>query len=92
MVGVGTGDDGAEHDGLVGLVLEVFVPEVVELGAHLLELGLGGADLEAGVDGVAAEPCTLRAHLPLLEELPARLRVAAKEGVKSRRLLAHAVD
>lgn len=38
MVCIGTGDDRAEHDRLVGLVLEVSIPELVELGTHLLQL------------------------------------------------------
>ena len=45
VVGIGTSDDRAEHDGLVGLVLEVAVPELVKLRTHLLELFLGGTNL-----------------------------------------------
>ncbi len=38
-------DEGDSHDGLVRLVLEVLVPQLVELGPHLLELFHGRADL-----------------------------------------------
>jgi hypothetical protein len=69
MVGVGTSDDRTEHDGLVWLVLKVPVPEGVEFGTHLLQLSLGGTDLEASVDGVRSEPGPLRAKLPFLEQL-----------------------
>ena len=85
MVSVRSGDDGAEHDGLkcvstkdlklskpsylVWLVLEVSVPELVELRSHLLKLLLGRTNLEAGVDRVGGEASLLRADLPLLEEL-----------------------
>lgn len=37
--------DGAKHDRLVRFVLEVGVPKLVKLGAHFLELFLGGTDL-----------------------------------------------
>ena len=87
MVGVGTCDDGAKHDGLVGLVLEVAVPERVELGAHLRELRLGGADLEAGVDRVRGEARLLGARLPLGEELLLRVLVAAQEVIECLRLI-----
>lgn len=69
MVGVGSVDDGAEHDRLVGLVLEVGVPQLVEFGAHLLQLCFSRADLESGVDGVRRKPRLLRADFPLSEEL-----------------------
>jgi hypothetical protein len=45
VVGVRSRDDGSEHHWLVGLVLEVLVPKVIELGPHLLQLFLGGTDL-----------------------------------------------
>ena len=47
VVSVCTGDDGTEHDGLVGLVLEVPVVKLVEFRAHLLQFLLGRADLIA---------------------------------------------
>lgn len=46
VVCVGTSNDGAKHDGLVGLVLEVTVPELIKLRSHLLHLLLGRANLE----------------------------------------------
>jgi len=33
------------HDGLIGLVLEVRIPEGIELGPHLFQLVLGRANL-----------------------------------------------
>ena len=80
-------DDRAEHDGLVGLVLEVPVPELVEFGAHLLQLLLSGTDLEAGIDRVRGEPCFLRAGLPLGEELPLNVLITTEEVVEGRRLV-----
>lgn len=38
------------HDGLVRLVLEVPVPESIELGAHLFEFFFSGANLSHGID------------------------------------------
>lgn len=64
--------NGNLHYGLVGLVLEVLVPEGVEFGAHFLQLFLAGANLEAGVDGVRRETSLLRRDLPLLEQLKRR--------------------
>ena len=52
VVGVGTRNDGAKHDGLIGLVLEVAVPELVELRSHLLELLLSWPQLVTRIDGV----------------------------------------
>ena len=40
----------AKHDGLVGLVLEVRLPELVELRTHFLELSFGWADLMGNVN------------------------------------------
>ena len=47
VVGICTSHDGAEHDRLVGLVLEVTVVKLVEFRAHLLQFLLGRADLIA---------------------------------------------
>ena len=47
VVGVRARDDRAEHDGLVGLVLEVAVVKFVEFWAHLLQFLFGRADLIA---------------------------------------------
>jgi hypothetical protein len=77
---------------LVGLVLEVAVPELVELGTHFLELLLGWADLEAGVDRVGREARFLGADLPLLEDLLTGLWVAAHEVVDRETLLVYAED
>jgi hypothetical protein len=47
------------HDRLVGLVLEVGVPAILEVrgrpGLDLLELLFGGPDLDAGIDAVGGE-------------------------------------
>ena len=45
VIGVRATDDGSEHHRLVGLVLEVTVPELVEFRSHLLQFLLGGTDL-----------------------------------------------
>ena len=92
VVGVRARDDRAEHDGLVGLVLEILVPERVELGAHLLELLLGRADLEPSVDSVRGEACLLRARLPLCEELLLGVLVSAEEVVERHSVVGDAVD
>ena len=92
VVRVRPADDRAEHDGLVRLVLEVAVPERVELGAHLLELRLGGADLEPGVDRVRGEARFLGARLPFRKELLLCVFVAAQEVVECLRLVRYAVD
>ena len=53
------GDDGVMHDGLVGLVLEVRLPALGEVGGgpglELAELLFGGADLDACFDTVCRE-------------------------------------
>lgn len=92
MVGVCSGDDGAKHDGLVGLVLEVSVPELVELRAHLLELRLGRANLEASVDGVRRQLGLLGADLPLVEHLGLNLLDTTQEVVGGDALVGDAVN
>ena len=92
MVGVGTGDNGTEHDGLVWLVLEVTVPQLVELRTHLLELRLGGADLEASINGVGRQPSLLGAGIPLGADLPLNLLDTTKEVVGSDGLVGDTVD
>lgn len=46
VVRISARHDGAEHDRLVGLVLEIPVVQLIELGSHLLELFLGGSNLK----------------------------------------------
>ena len=48
MIGISARHNRAEHDWLVGLVLEISIVELVELGAHLLEFFLGGSNLKQG--------------------------------------------
>ena len=69
MVRVSTGDDGAEHDRLVGLIPEITVIEFVKFRDHLLEFLLSRADLETGVNAVGRENCLLGTGLPLSEQL-----------------------
>ena len=82
VVRVRTSDDRGEHDGLVGLVLEVPVPEVVKFGAHLLELLLGRTDLPSSIDEVRRESRFLRARLPLSIKLLLYLLDTAKEVIR----------
>ena len=62
VVRVRARDDRAKHDRLVGLVLEVGVPEVVELRTHFLQLGLSWSDLK----------CTMRTkcRIRFVDSLP----------------------
>lgn len=52
VVGVCTSNDRAKHNGLVWLILEVAIPELIELRPHLLEFRFRGTDLESGIDSV----------------------------------------
>lgn len=51
MVGICTRNDRTKHDGFVWLVLEVPIPEFVELRTHLLEFFLGRTNLQDCVNG-----------------------------------------
>ena len=92
MVGVGASDDRAKHDGLVGLVLEVAVPELVELRSHGLQLLLSWTNLEASIDSVRREASLLRRNFPLLEHLLLYLLDATEEVVGGDRLIRDTVD
>jgi hypothetical protein len=69
VVRVGAANDTREHDRFVGLVLEVAVPELVELGPELFEFLLGGPQLPASVDGVRGKESARRLGLPLAVDL-----------------------
>ena len=77
MVRVRSADDGAEHDGLVGLLLKVRLPAVLEVRRgpplKVLELLGRGPDLDAGFDAVRSQG-TGAPEVPLLIYLCARCR------------------
>jgi len=80
-----TSNNRVVHDRLVWLVLEVRVPTRAELGArpavHLLELLLGGADLDTSIDTVGSKR-TGTVDLPLLEDLLLDLGIATDKVIK----------
>lgn len=92
MVSVSTGDDGTEHDRLVGLVLEVAVPKFIELRSHLLEFLGRWPQLVARIDGVGREACLLWADFPLLEQLLLDLLDTTEEVISSHGVVGHAID
>ena len=92
VVGVCAGDNGTKHHRLVGLVLEVGVPESVKLRTHLLELFGGGPDLPASVDEVGGQARLFGAGLPLGVELLLDLCDAAQEVVGGDGLVRDAED
>lgn len=72
MVAEPAGNDGIMHHGLVGLVLEVRLPALGEVGSRpgfeFLELRLVRSNLDPGVDSVSRKwPCPLQ--VPLVEHL-----------------------
>lgn len=92
MVGVCTSNDRAEHNGLVGLVLEVGVPQLVEFGTHLLEFLLGWADFKACIDSIRRQSGLFGADLPLVEQLGLRLLHTSEEVIGSDGLVGDAED
>jgi len=77
------------HDRLVGLVLEVAVPATAELWAgpavHLLELLLGGTDLDSSLDTVGGKRASA-IDVPLIEDLLLYRGIAANEVVECFRI------
>lgn len=69
VVGIGTTDDAREHDRLVRLVFEVTVPELVEFGAELRKLLLGGPQFPSSVNGVGGQESARRLGLPFAVHL-----------------------
>lgn len=69
MICIGTCHDRAEHDWLIGLVLEVLFVEFVEFRTHFFEFFFRGPDFEASIDGVGSEPGFLGTDFPFLEDL-----------------------
>ena len=81
MVAKEAGNDRVVHHRLVGLILEIRVPATAELGAHLSQLLLGWADLDASLDTVGRQrPTACRA--PLVKYLLLHPRVTAGKVVE----------